>query len=192
MSNKKREKLSPPTHLEPEYLYNKYKPLRKAVFAKFKDKMVNRADMEELQDTIDVLFIQLVREYNANLGVDFPFFIKKMLDLRTYHYVTNYLKNVNRETYANTEEDEIIIEDHSTEELFQRIIDLHSIDPTIELGEKHRELLIGVLIHRKTLKQLAEEEGVPLDRLHARQYFLRKKFKKIYEDHKREYGEDMY
>jgi len=185
----RRKKLAPPTHLEPQYLYKKYEPLRKAIFKKFKDKMANQADREDLLSTIDHIFLQLVNEYDPNRGVDFPYYIKRMLDLRTYHHVTKYLKNINRESYA---EEDIVVPDISFEEVIQRIIDLNSIDPNLQLGEKHRRLMVGVLIERKTLKELAEEEGVPPDRLHARLYFLLKKLRKIHEDHKERYGEDMY
>jgi RNA polymerase sigma factor (sigma-70 family) len=182
------KKLDPPTHLEPEYLFDKYEPLRRAVYKKFKDKMMNNADREELWSTIGEIFLQLVSEFDPNRGVDFPYYIKRMLDLRTYHHITKYLKNVNRESYG----EDFVVEDESYEELFNRIIDLHSIDPSIELGDKHRELMVGILIHKKTLKELAEEEGVPPDRLHARLYFLIKKLKEVHEQHKEKYGRDMY
>lgn len=188
---KERKKLEPPTHLEPEYLYYKYEPLRKAVYKKFKDRMSNQADREDLLSTIDQIFFQLVNEYDPNRGVDFPFFIKRMLDLRTYHHVDKYLKRSNKETYRD-DDSEFIIEDETYQELFQRIVDLNSIDPELELGQKHRELMVGVLIHRKTLKELAEEEGVPVDRLHARLYFLLKKLRKLHDEHKEIYGEDLY
>lgn len=189
--NKERKKLEPPTHLEPEYLYHKYELLRKAVFSKHKDQMPNRSDKEDLMSTIDAIFMQLVSEYNPNLGVDFPYYIKKMLELRTYHYVSKFLKTLNREIYSN-EGHEFVVEDESFVDVFNRVIDLNSIDPDIELGEKHRNLLIGVLIHRKSLKDLADEEGVPVDRLHARLYFLIKKLQGVHEKHVDEYGEDLY
>jgi hypothetical protein len=154
--------------------------------------MANQADREELMSSIDHMFIQLVNEYNPNRGVDFPYYIKKMLELRTYHHVSRYIKNINKELFAATEEQEIIIEDHSYEEIFKRIIDIHSLDPEMELGEKHRNLLIGLLIERKTLRELAEEEGAPVERLQARLYFLIKKMRKAYEDHKYMYGDDIY
>jgi RNA polymerase sigma factor (sigma-70 family) len=182
------KKLDPPTHLEPEYLFNKYEPLRRAMYKKFKDKMISNADREELWSTIGEIFLQLVSEFDPNRGVDFPYYIKRMLDLRTYHHITKYIKNINREVY----EENFVIEDETYEELFDRIIDLHSIDPDIELGDKHRELMVGVLIHKKTLKELADEEGVPPDRLHARLYFLIKKLKEVHEQHKEIYGEDLY
>lgn len=182
------KKLDPPTHLEPAYLYEKYEPLRRAMYKKFKDKMSNQSDKEDLWSAIGEIFIQLVSEFDPHRGVDFPYYIKRMLDLRTYHHVTKYLKNVNRESYG----DELVIEDENYEELFDRIIDLNSIDPNIELGEKHRQLMVGLLIHRKSLKELADEEGVPPDRLHARLYFLLQKLRKVHEEHKEMYGEDLY
>lgn len=182
------KKLDPPTHLEPMYLFEKYEPLRRTVYKKFKDRMSNQYDREELFSNITEIFFQLVSEFDPNRGVDFPYYIKRMLEQRTYHSVTKYLKNVNGESYG----DEIVIEDNSYEELFQRVVDLHSIDPNLELGDKHRELMIGLLIHRKSLKEIADEEGVPTHRLHARLYFLIKKMKALHEEHKLDYGEDLY
>lgn len=186
---KQQEKLLPPTHYEPEYLYKKYEPLRRASYKKFKDMMANDQDRQDLMSNVDQVFLQLVSEYDPNRGVDFPYYIKKMLDLRIYHFVSKYLDNVNKETYA---EDELVIQDDSFDEILQRIIDLNSINPDLVLGEKHRKLMIGVLIERKTLKELAEEEGVPPDRLHARLYFLIKKLTKSYEEDKEIYGDDLY
>lgn len=191
MEPRERKKLEPPTHLEPEYLYHKYELLRKAVFNKHKDQMPNKADKEDLMSTIDQIFLQLVSEFDPNREVDFPYYIKKMLELRTYHYITKFVRAHNKEVY-NSDDTEIVVEDESFHEVFERIVDLNSIDPDIELGEKHRQLLIGVLIHRKTLKELADEEGVPIGRLHARLYFLLKKFKGVHEKHMEEYGEDLY
>jgi hypothetical protein len=151
--------------------------------------MDNQADREDLQAEIDELFCELVSEYNPNRGVDFPYFIKKMLDLRTYHFVTKYLKNVNNESYSA---EELVIEDDSYKEIFEKIIELNSLDPNIQLGEKHRRLMVGILIEGKTLKELADEEGVLLDRIHARLYFLIRKMKKNREQEIAQYGKDMY
>ncbi len=189
--SKERKKLDPPTHLEPTYLYHKYEPLRVAIYKKFKDRMMNHGDREDLLSTIDQIFLTLVNEYDPNRGVDFPYYIKRMLDLRVYHHVDKYSKVTNKEVYSD-DDTELIIEDDSYEEIFQRVIDLHSIDPELQLGDKHSRLMVGVLIERKTLKQLADEEGVPVDRLHARLYFLLKKLKRIHEDDVYTFGEDLY
>lgn len=182
------KKLEPPTNLEPGYLYKKYEPLRKAMFNKFKDRMANYTDKTELQSEIDHIFLELVNEYNPNRGVDFPYYIKRMMDLRVYHYITKYLKNINSETY----DEELLIEDDSMRETLERVINLNSLDPNIVLGEKHRRLMVGVLIEHKTLKELAAEEGVPTDRLNARLYFLVKKLQKAHEEDVERYGEDLY
>lgn len=179
----------PPTHLEPEYLFSKFEPLRKAVYYKFKSRMSNEGDREDLAAAIDEIFLTLVGEYNPNRGVDFPYYIKKMMDLRVYHYITSYTKNLNREILG---EEEITVEDEGYKDLVNRLINLNSINPDVVLGEKHRKLMVGVLIEGKTLKELADEEGVPSDRLHARLYFLIKKMSKEYEKQVEIYGEDMY
>jgi RNA polymerase sigma factor (sigma-70 family) len=189
MSSTERKKLEPPTHLEPSYLYEKYEPLRKAMYSKYRDRMQNAADREDLSAAIDISFLELVNEYNPNRGVDFPYYIKRMLDLRTGHHVTKHLKNVNKEYYS---EDELIVEDNSFQDVISRIVDLNSLNPDIMLGDKHRRLMVGLVIENKTLKELAEEEGVPSDRLHARLYFLLKKMQKAYDEEVALYGKDMY
>ncbi|AYP68644.1 RNA polymerase sigma factor, sigma-70 family [Exiguobacterium phage vB_EalM-132] len=187
---KYKKKLTPPTHLDPMYLFDKYELLRLSVFKKFRNHMANEEDKNELRSAIDMCFLQLVDEYNPNVEVDFPYYIKKMLELRVYHFVSKYLKNVNKETYS---EDDIILVDENWENTFNKIIDLNSFDDTLVLGEKHRSLLVGVLIQHKTLKELAEEEGVPVDRLHARLYFLIKKLKENHAEKVRKNdGEDLY
>lgn len=197
--SKWKKKLTPPTHYDPVYLYKKYELLRKSVYKKFKDKMGSQSDREDLMGTIDQIFLQLVTEYDPNRGVDFPYYIKRMLQLRTYHHVTKYLKRINGEAplYFKNEEGEVLeledtIVDEHAEEIFSRITDLYSINPYIELGEKHRNLMIGLFIRKKTLQELAEEEGVPIDRLHARLYFLIKKMEAEHEIDKEIFGDDLY
>lgn len=189
--SRERKHLDPPTHLDPEYLYHKYEPLRKAVYKKFKDVLINQADKEDLISTIDQLFLQLVSEYNPHRGVDFPYFIKRMLDLRVYHYITKYLNKINKEIPNETVGDSQIEDIHS-QELIQRVIDLYSINPDLELGEKHAKLMIGILVERKTLKELADEEGVPVERVNARMYFLLRKMRKLHDLETEEFGDDIY
>lgn len=179
----------PPTHLDTEYLYKKYEPLRKSLYYKFRSRMASEADADDLASAIDEIFLALLDEYNPNRGVDFPYYIKKMMDLRVYHYVTSYTKNIIREIPTDEER---IIEDLGYQELIDKLINLNSVDSEIVLGDKHRNLMIGILIEGKSLKELAEEEGVPSDRLHARLYFLIKKMTKEYEKQVEIYGKDMY
>lgn len=184
----KRRKLTPPTNLDPEYLYEKFAPLRYATFKKHSGKVDTAADRDELMGTIDQLFLQLVYEYDAQIGVDFPYFIKKMLELRVYHHITKYWKVANSEFFVDLP----ITVEESYEDVFDKVVELNSLNPDIVLGDKHRQLLINTIIHKKTLQQQAEEEGVPLDRLHARMYFLIKKFEGEYEKEAEIYGDDIY
>lgn len=168
------KRLVPPKVLNPELLYEKYKPLRLAVYSEFKDRLSKEIDREELMNHIDFSFIQLVKEYNFNCGVHFPYYIKKMLHLRTSHFITKTNNNASREIYA--EEDPLII-DNSFNDIEERILEIHSINPNIVFGTKHRKLMVDILIKGKSLKDIADEEGITLERLHARLYFLRKKLK---------------
>lgn len=182
------KKLYPPTNLEPMYLYDKYAPLRKAMYIKFENRIHASIDKQDLIGVIDELFLELVNEYNPNRGVDFPYYIKYMLNLRVYHHITSYQKYTNE---VSTEED-LVVEDDSIQKLLDRVIDLNSLDPNILLGEKHRKLMVGILIEQKTLGELAEEEGVPHDTVHARLYFLLKRLRGEYKKQKDLYGDDMY
>lgn len=184
----------PPEHLDPEYLHEKYAPLRKSIYRMHYDKFRSNADREDLEAQITQMFISLVVEYNPHLGVDFPYYIKKMLNFRTTHYVDGYVKSRSKERYQINDESSPIyeIEDASVNELIEKIVDLNSIDPNINLGDKHRNLLIGIIIRGKSLKELALEEGVLPERLHARFYFLKKKLEQIYEEHKKVHGKNLY
>lgn len=183
---------APPTHLDPEYLFEKYTPLRRAIYKKHRDKMRNNADREDLESQITQLFIMLVVEYDPHMGVDFPYYINMMLNYRVMHYVDRYCKFRAKEHYSEDSREANQVEDINTTDLIQKIIDLNSIDPDINLGDKHRKLLIGIIIEGKTIKELADEEGVPAERLHARFYFLKKKLEKVHEEHTKAHGKNLY
>jgi len=175
--------------LDPETLFRNYEPLRKAMTKKFVHMMHNGADREDLFAAVNMLFIQLVNEYSPKRGVDFPYYIKKMLEFRVYHHITKYLRVVNKET---CEEDFSAYEQSYNEKDIQRAIDMMSIDPSIVLGEKHRKLMEGLIIHKKSLRELAAEEGVSVNRVQARVYFLSIKYLKEYSKLVEKYGPDIY
>lgn len=184
-------KLGPPTHYNIEYLFEKYEPLRKSLWIKFLNRMDNEQDREDLRSKIDSTFVELVQEYNANYGVDFPYYIDKMLKLRIYHYIDRYQKYVNNE-FMTAEDEEIVVEDFSTADILERIELFASIDPTISLGTKHRQLLENTVIHKMTLQEQAIAEGVDVDRINARMYFLIKKFRELHERFLKEEGYNPY
>ncbi|QKE56523.1 RNA polymerase sigma factor [Bacillus phage YungSlug] len=161
-------------------LLEDYKPLILATYKRFHSTFKNKEDKEDLMSQIRFLFTKLVFEYDPRRGVDFPYYIKRMLELRTYHWVTKTLKQKNAE---------VITEGFTNDELtygnlfdsledFERIIKLQSWDDNFTLGEKQKKLFIGLLVENKTIKELAEEEGVDASIIHTRMHFLVKKLTK--------------
>lgn len=100
-----------------EALNKQYKPLILATFKKFNVFLPNAESKKDLFQTIQEIFNRLVLEYDERRRVDFPFYIKRMLELRTWHYVskqTNWQKNEfpselsSRENSANTKYEDMI------------------------------------------------------------------------------------
>jgi len=147
----------------------------------------NKEDKEDLMSTINTLFAKLVFEFDIQRGVDFPYYIKKMLVLRTYHYVNKTIdrnsKEVLTEGFTN---DEIAFGDGASIceelELVEKIL---SWDDDFTLGKKQKQLFVGLLVEHKSLKQLAEEEGVDVSILHTRMHFLLKKLRALTQEQKR-------
>lgn len=174
-----------------EKLLEDYKPLILSIYRRFHPMFNNREDKEDLMATIKMLFTRLVFEYDLHRGVDFPYYIKRMLQLRTYHYVDKTLKQQNREvlTEGFTNGDINFVDDVDNAEDIQRIIDLLSWNDDFKLGKKQKQLFIG-LLQNKTLKEMAEEEGVDVSILHTRMHFLIKKLKQHREEQEKLERED--
>lgn len=175
-------------------LFKDYKPLILSVYRKHHPIFNSKEDKEDLMSQINVLFTKLVFEYDPRRGVDFPYYIKKMLELRTYHYVTKTLQQKNREVL--TEEftnDELTFNNDSLSQIMSelaRIIDLESWDDNFTLGKKQKKLFIGLVRDHKTLRELAQEEGVDVSILHTRMHFLLKKLKAQLENQRKLEEED--
>lgn len=158
-------------------LLEDYKPLILSVYKRFHPMLKSKEDKEDLMSQIVTLFTKLVYEYDPRRGVDFPYYIKRMLELRTYHYVTKQLQVKNKEVLTQTfTSNELGFRDIEQDEL-EEIINLQSWDDNFSLGKKQKRLFVGLLIEHKTLKELAEEEGVDVAILHTRMHFLLKKLK---------------
>lgn len=158
-------------------LLRQYKPLILATYKRLHPMFKNKEDKEDLMAEINSIFTKLVWEYKPKRGVDFPYYIKRMLELRTYHFITKQLKVKNKETLVESfTNDEITFGKELTNEE-ERVINMLSWDDNFNMGKKQRALFIGLLQDHKTLKQLAEEEGVDVSTLHTRLHFLIKKLK---------------
>lgn len=158
-------------------LLQNYKPLILATYKRLHPMFNSKEDKEDLMSEINSIFTKLVWEYNPLKGVDFPYYIKRMLELRTYHYITKQLKVKNKESLVESfTNDEITFGKELSDE-HEKIINMLSWDDNFNMGKKQRALFVGLLKDHKTLKQLAEEEGVDVSTLHTRLHFLIKKLK---------------
>ncbi|WAB25023.1 hypothetical protein M3_0072 [Lysinibacillus phage vB_LfM_LysYB1] len=161
-----------------EKLLEDYKPLILSVYKRLHPMFNSREDKEDLMSQIKALFAKLVVEYNLRRGVDFPYYIKRMLELRSYHYVTNQLKVKNKEVlFESFTNDEVNYTGFTGNEDLEDIISLLSWDDDFTLGKKQKRLFIGLVQDHKLLKELAEEEGVDVSVVHTRMHFLLKKIK---------------
>lgn len=168
-------------------LFEAYRPLILSLYRRFHPMFKAKEDKEDLMATINMLFTKLVFEFDPHRGVDFPYYIKRMLELRTYHYVTKTLQRNSREvTTESFTNDEITFGDlQLSQEDIELIIKLESWDDEFTLGKKQKRLFEGLLKEHKTLKQLAEEEGVDVSILHTRMHFLLKKLRAQADEQKR-------
>lgn len=154
-----------------------YTPLILATYKRLHPMLNSRTDKEDLMSQIRVLFARLVLEYDPRRGVDFPYYIKTMLNLRAYHYVTKKFKTKNREVLTESFTNDEFTFGELSQDHFDDIINILSWDSDFKMGKKQRKLFVGLLIEQKTLQELAEEEGIEVSVLHTRMHFLVKKLK---------------
>lgn len=173
-----------------EHLMEKYKPLILSVYKRLHPMLQNKGDKEDLMSQINAIFVKLVVEYDPRRGVDFPYYIKRMLELRAYHYVTKELKVKNKEVLTESFTNDEVTFGEISEEEFEDILNLLSWDDNFTLGKKQKRLFVGLLTEHKSLRELAEEEGVDVSVLHTRMHFLSKKLRQQREEQERLIEED--
>lgn len=167
-------------------LLEDYKPLILSVYKRLHPMFSSKEDKEDLMAQIRALFAKLVCEYDPRRGVDFPFYIKRMLELRAYHYVTKQLQIKNKEVLTHSfTNDEVSYGQPFGKDDFEDIINLESWDDSFTLGKKQKRLFIGLVCEHKSLKELAEEEGIDVSILHTRMHFLLKKLKQQAEEQRK-------
>lgn len=179
-------------YLSPDKLAEDYEPLIKTVYKRFNTYFENYNDKLDLYNQVYLEFMILVNEYDPRRGVDFPCYIKRMLNQRVYHYITKQLKTTNSETPMEDMSD-FSVPDITSQDDFERIECLENLDTSIVLGKKQRELMEGILLRKKSLEELAEEEGVNVKTIRLRLHFLSKKLidhnkeLEVYDDYMSEY-----
>lgn len=160
-------------------LLEQYKPLILSIYKRYHTMFNNKEDKDDLLCEIKHIFTKLVYEYDPRYGVDFPFYIKKMLTLRTWHYVSKQIKVKSKEvTVEGLTNDEITFGevDEDNDDL-ETILNIMAFDDDFKIGKKQKALYIGLLRDHKSLQDLADEEGVNVSTLHTRLHFLIKKLK---------------
>jgi RNA polymerase sigma factor (sigma-70 family) len=161
-------------YLDPEKLHKDYQPLVKSLYKKFSTYFDNHEDRQELYGQIEFEFNRLVMRYDPRRGVDFPCYIKRMLNQRVYHWVTKTTKVTSTEMCVDevyNDANDIITEDA----LFERAEAMASLDNNLVLGKKQRSLMQDVLVHGKSLEEIASEEGIDVKVIRLRLHFLCKK-----------------
>lgn len=161
----------------PERLLEEYSNFIKAIQKKYNAYLSNPEDKAELHSQIQLEFLKLVEEYDTRRGVDFPGYIKMMLPQRVYHYV---MKNVdfNKREVSCEEVYDVIPEAYDSDLEIELVEAIASLNSTAIIGSKRSRLLESLLIERKTLEEIAEEEGVEVKVIRLRFHFL---CKKLYE-----------
>lgn len=188
-------------YLDVDKLYEQYKPLMNSIFKKFlrySNLFNDSSDYEDLKSQIELEFIRLCREYNPTRGVDFPGFLKIHLQQRVYHYITKVQKRASREsilthrTFDDNDQPMLdldnslnLIDEDAIRE-FEKIEAMASLDWRAVTGKKHRHLLEAILYEGKTVEEIAELEGVPINVVRLRLHFACERLRE-FNDRKKEY-----
>lgn len=136
---------------DPEYLLKRYEPLINALNKKYLSKYWHLLDPQELRAQTEFEFLKLLKKYDPKRGVDFDFFIKKMLNFSVLHYVERLTKINKNEGTADGEE---TVEKLSAV-VFPDFITKLPLD--LVLTDYQRELLIAVVVHDKKVPIIARD-----------------------------------
>lgn len=127
-----------------EALLKEYKNLINAIYRDVAGQLSDKVKQDDLRGYIIYEFILLVKEYDPQFGVDFPYYIKKSLTLRTRHsYLSSVHKDEEREirasgsemineapykrvadSFSRTYEPNLIFDELASNELEQKVLDL--------------------------------------------------------------------
>lgn len=178
-------------------LLEQYKPLILSIYKKRNHYFRNKQDHEDFLSQLYLIFTHLVYEYNPNRGVDFPYYIQRMMEFRAGHYIAKYNKRQSRETVIEPDSLQYH-QDRLQQEEIERLGELvHTLlseemsdvlgveswdDAGLILGKKQEQLFLGIIRDNKTPRQLADEEGVNISTIHTRIHFLTKKIREHFDE----------
>ena len=159
-----------PEFLNIETLLYKYTPLLKSLhryFCSYSGILDKLDDIEDLYNQIELEFIRLARRYDPKRGVDFSGYIKFNLRHRIYYWVIKMQEQKNAELlYFNLDDDdndvEAEVEDETSAYEMMKIDALNSIPWDKITNPVHLSLIKDVLVHHKSLEEIAKENRVAL------------------------------
>lgn len=115
-------------------LYVQYTNLRHKVYNSYKDNFSDEATQQELKSYIDEQFVKLTKEYEINGDIDFPGYIKRMLNQRVRGtFLKNKFRDNNRERLGKEENEVELLMGYSSE-----------IDPDVAFRELVEEVFSDV------------------------------------------------
>ena len=115
-------------------LYVQYTNLRHKVYNSYKDNFSDEATQQELKSYIDEQFVKLTKEYEINGDIDFPGYIKRMLNQRVRGtFLKNKFRDNNRERLGKEENEVEFLMGYSSE-----------IDPDVAFRELVEEVFSDV------------------------------------------------
>lgn len=171
-----------------DLMLEKYSNFLKSIVKKYSDQKA--LDADDLFAQAQLQFIELVKEYDSRRGVDFPGYIKIMLPKRFYHYVIKQTETHNKELLQLADKPTLDsdVPDYLYEKELELIEGFASLNRGVVSGKKRNQLVDDILIHRKTIEEIAAEEGVTTKVIRLRLHFL---CKRIMEDSQRQILDDF-
>lgn len=177
-------------YLNIDRLLEQYDPLIKSIYNRFSSYnglCNNSDDYEDLKAQIQFEFVKLCREYNPTRGVDFPGYIKMLLQQRVYHHITklqriqqnetvSYTKSYDYGNEASLDFDNMYeLADENVQKELERVEALASLDWRAIVGRKHKYLIESILFEGKTIEEIAKLEGVTIKTVRLRLHFACKR-----------------
>jgi len=129
---------------DPEQLFHQYKNLRVSVYNKYKGYIPDEATRSELMSYISEQFLRLVKEYDINGPVDFPFYVDNKLKLRVKNsFIKNNYRDKSRVFTTKHEFDvtDLIESNEAMDSLLEEMEVLEAALHGVKLDEIDRDIL---------------------------------------------------
>ncbi len=154
-----------------EQLFHQYKNLRVSVYNKYKGYIPDEATRAELMSYISEQFLRLVKEYDINGPVDFPFYVDNKLKLRVKNsFIKNNYRDKSRvfTTKHDFDVTDLIESNEAMDSILEEMEVLESALYGVKLDEIDRDILT-LLVREHTdsyiikilVSKYARDGGIP-------------------------------